>query len=545
MAEEKENRQEMLLPWTSSLIELSEADGIDENLALVYHTMLQILIFEEDGKLHHVSSALMYVALNEMGIKSNLCAGVVETENGMRISGSWIEISGKIFDMSGYFIEEGPRRQPVFNSMDLDTREPTKSVYGVSGYHPWARDIQIMTGEKLAVMSVLSAEYAKDEQGEPKQAWNLLYLIFKAVNRLDLFPKESGNDVMQAIYNRYKDLSWTLKDKEKPLHENFMSDMQAYAEMMSKQYQKNTNKIKFLSETENQAVLKRITRKHPSDVIELSHENDKKLVAMWTKGMGIKEGQTHVLPSDIFFAHTIPLMDCRIIIETQSGEEVKLRTVIFDDYIKHIEDAQNGDMVEVGAMLIEDEDQNALITVLKVLKGENILFLATSHGYRGIKKEDRERIANVVTEESIIKLWFPCAQTWYGIQIALLHPIIKQVFSKPQRAAQTKSKPRKNAKKKKQTTVTYTKQHNMRSIDLDDYFYGQAQQTTAGQNLGTGTKIKRQALLWYVIGHWRNKGKPNQKFIQGFWKGALRNLKQDMPEPNRKREIAQEEPSED
>ena len=38
-------------------------------------------------------------------------------------------------------------------------------------------------------------------------------------------------------------------------------------------------------------------------------------------------------------------------------------------------------------------------------------------------------------------------------------------------------------------------------------------------------KINRKCLCWYVIGHWREYKNGNKIFIQGYWKGALRNAK--------------------
>ena len=47
---------------------------------------------------------------------------------------------------------------------------------------------------------------------------------------------------------------------------------------------------------------------------------------------------------------------------------------------------------------------------------------------------------------------------------------------------------------------------------------------------------QRNTLVWYVIGHWRHYKNGSLVFIQGHWKGPLRQLKKNLDE-TREREI--------
>ena len=51
----------------------------------------------------------------------------------------------------------------------------------------------------------------------------------------------------------------------------------------------------------------------------------------------------------------------------------------------------------------------------------------------------------------------------------------------------------------------------------------------------SGKKNKRHALLWHVIGHWRTYKSGKKVFVQPYWKGALREVKN--MEEAREREI--------
>jgi Transglutaminase-like superfamily len=79
----------------------------------------------------HFLSSIMYVLLNEQGIKSELCIGEVKTGE-QYFDHSWIEINGKVFDVAIQITLDGRRNPPVFANYDLGTGSPTQLVYGSS-----------------------------------------------------------------------------------------------------------------------------------------------------------------------------------------------------------------------------------------------------------------------------------------------------------------------------------------------------------------------------------------------------------------------------
>lgn len=77
----------------------------------------------------HLSSSVMYVLFSEQGISSELCIGEVQRPNGLYFDHSWVEIDGKVFDLSIQRTLDGEQNAPVFAGYDLDTGYLTKFNY--------------------------------------------------------------------------------------------------------------------------------------------------------------------------------------------------------------------------------------------------------------------------------------------------------------------------------------------------------------------------------------------------------------------------------
>lgn len=99
-------------------------------------------------------------------------------------------------------------------------------------------------------------------------------------------------------------------------------------------------------------------------------------------------------------------------------------------------------------------------------------------------------------------------KTWYGVQIALLHPELKTIFSKHKSRSIIQNKSHNSSKKKRK--VKYQKIMRIEDNDYDEVV-----------NKRT---INRKCLLWYVIGHYRERN-GKKYWVDGFWKGALRATK--------------------
>ena len=108
---------------------------------------------------------------------------------------------------------------------------------------------------------------------------------------------------------------------------------------------------------------------------------------------------------------------------------------------------------------------------------------------------------------------------WYVIEIALLHPQIREAIPSPKREAKTVWK----GKRRNKRTTTYVRKHYIRK-------------NAVTEAIGGGKRTRR-TLAWYVIGHWRHYKDGHTVFIKGYWKGALREMHQNVDE-GRDRTIA-------
>lgn len=281
--------------------------------------------------------------------------------------------------------------------------------------------------------------------------------------------------------------------------------------------------VKVLSDERCDEVWSHIKASHPSDVIKLTGAEDSQLIGLWEKSV-----EDVTIPSDLFFAGTIPLMDCRIVVdETEccgDGKVVSYRVVIFPDYAKQIRTAEANGPVNVGAVLTDPVHGAYSFIPFYVVKGVDSLMFS-GIGYHGLPKEYVKRAEETVSMQSVAQMAISFLETWYGIQIALLHPVVREVFRHPRTAPDTTDSGVQRGKRKNR--VKYVKVHVINSDALNTAMYGESK------------SYIRRALVWYVIGHWRACADGRKTFVKPFWKGPLRELKKTLE--NRERVIVSTE----
>jgi len=269
--------------------------------------------------------------------------------------------------------------------------------------------------------------------------------------------------------------------------------------------------VPYMSDKDTADIIKEVDKSQPSDKICITNVEDQQLIDLWKSGT-----KMNGIPADLFFANSIPLLDCRIVVDERpkGGIIISYRVVIFEDYPKKIEIAGMNESVIVGAVLIPITGRKGEFLIpLVVVKGVDRLAIApiafkdTSETF---KKDFKSKIRNGEFIDSINSF----IGTWYGIQIALLHPDVKEVFQKPQEIRDYDS-PKNNSNGNKKPKLRYIKKHVINKDDLEKRIY-----ETSGS-----PKRERKVLLFHVIGHWRTYKNGKKIFIQPYWKGKLRNVK--------------------
>lgn len=264
-------------------------------------------------------------------------------------------------------------------------------------------------------------------------------------------------------------------------------------------------------------IRKKVNNCSPDDVICLSDSDDKYLSTFW------KKGTEFGAPSDLFFADTIPLLDCKITVDetmVPNGKSISYRVTVFDDYKEIINKSQDN-IVCVGAITFPDNSIGKYIEAvpLFVCNGNDYMIVQGVLFSNLYKKKHGS-----LTFGQVVKMANEFYVTWYGIQIALLHPLLKEITEKRTLVSDWQSKDTNGYTKRK---VKY-----IRKLVLDKNEIEKALQKT-----NNGRPINRKTLVWYVIGHWRHYQNGKKIFIHPYWKGALRELKSSINE-QRERTIA-------
>lgn len=289
--------------------------------------------------------------------------------------------------------------------------------------------------------------------------------------------------------------------------------------------------VEFLQELDNIVLLDKISRSSPSDIIKLTKCGDSKIMSLWTSRMNPHTSGLGVeIPSDLFFAKTIPLLDCRIIVDEtneKNGMSVQYRVVVFSDYKEIIDSACDDEFCMVGAVITEFDACSSFVYPISVVRGVDGLLL-TKVGYINMDIGLRSYLSQNMPMLLAAQTAGSFLETWYGIQIALLHPIIKDVFKICGRMKNPEY--RKASTNERRNIVKYIKQHQVDEMEFDNMMYdGSDIKDSEKKN-----KIARHTLVWYVIGHWRTFKDGKKTFVQPHWKGALKDIKKNIDDRERK-----------
>lgn len=273
----------------------------------------------------------------------------------------------------------------------------------------------------------------------------------------------------------------------------------------------------------NKRVIAKIRKSSPSDIICVDMKGDFYLQDLF----GASEH--FVPPADIFFAKTIPLMDCVISVDETSEKDGRIctcRVVIFDDYSELIDkaEAENDEdtAIVVGALLPADNPYVAL--PIAVVRGVDGICGCGIVKAKCVKQKEPN-----ITNEQLSQIVSSYYRTWYGIQISLLHPEIKNVYKKYTYSGYKDNDNKAESIQGIRRTM-YIKKHYITADEMDNAL--QSNRPEEGHR-----KYGRQCLVWYVIGHWRTLQSGKKVFVSPHWRGKLREIKQNLDNNERIRDI--------
>lgn len=229
-----------------------------------------------------------------------------------------------------------------------------------------------------------------------------------------------------------------------------------------------------------------------------------------------------IVRGDILLAGTIPSPDIEMVIPDMN---VRGRVCVLDkdSILDSIRNVKDGHPFLIGFIDIIVLDhikfrvalrmfENLVFDWVPIVKVPNPIYQLED------EKAQREAIEEVSSFRDILFL------SWYGIQIALLNPVLEARFHR-ETVPYDDNKKRTNNKKK--APKRYVKKITLG--DISDITFAKEK----GRH-----QIKEP--FWWVTGHWRNQAtKEGHKriFIKGYWKGILREVAEEKNQEPREREI--------
>lgn len=276
--------------------------------------------------------------------------------------------------------------------------------------------------------------------------------------------------------------------------------------------------VRFMNDERNKELWSKINETNPSDRITLTFDDTKHLKRLWNESSPAADAGT---PADILISGNIPLTDVEISIKEENAPVDTYRIVIFKDYQQIIEENEEA---LVGALIVYIGPRQIALPLF-VMHGVNVIAFTDDVGHVGLTEQMiREKKIPVNT---LFKMAGFVLDAWYGTMIALLHPVVKDVFRKG--AKQKEKITYIDEKGNRKRIVRYVKQRYVGTEKLIDAITGGGQSRTY------------HALVWHVVGHWRRLPSGQKTFVRPYWKGAMRSLKRNLDEVERQLVLPEEE----
>ena len=246
----------------------------------------------------------------------------------------------------------------------------------------------------------------------------------------------------------------------------------------------------------------------PTDQIKMSYDDIDSLIKL-VEDAGKRAGKP--VSADIIWAETIPLEHFVLIVEHPASSNlysIEYKFDIIDDKVINddglmffgamtvtLHTRSQGDIEVCGPMVCTDEAfaESRLVEYIKYHGRIFPIDLVPTDWLL----ELRERMVNAM-------------HMFYAVEVALLNPVVETVFVES--ATTVPLETTKPVGKNKRAKIKYIKRHTIRM--------------SAVNNALEKRGFVRHTNLWYVTGHWRTYANGKRVFIKGYWKGALRSLKE-------------------
>ena len=232
-----------------------------------------------------------------------------------------------------------------------------------------------------------------------------------------------------------------------------------------------------------------------------------------------------IIRGDIFVAGTVPSPNIEM---HWGGSKARIFILDKDTIINSIKEYDDKNPFVIGKVEVHTPTDkgiqkiemalimftNLMLEWSPIIKVSNAIFNASDEALRILALEACK----------VRDLFFA---SYYGIQLALLNPVIAERFHRETVPYEDKTAVNKRGNKKK-PPKRYVKR-----ITIDDISDIEISREKKAHHI--------KEPFWWVTGHWREYKSGKRIFIKGYWKGILRDAAEDIQSTPREREIVFEE----
>lgn len=264
------------------------------------------------------------------------------------------------------------------------------------------------------------------------------------------------------------------------------------------------------------------------ETIVITEEIQDKLISIIPMEKHTNDNTRCIIRGDIIVAGTIPSPDIEMVLDFPKMKDVSGRIILLpkEDILEMIKTTSSPDenSIPIGFLEINIAHMTKVTIMLRMLDDLRFDWFPIIKVPQRIKNMSNEELLRESLEE-ICKIRDTFFLSWYGIQIALLNPVLEARFHRTTAPYEDRKTIKKNGGKK-------PPKRYVKKITIDDI-----SDLTFAKEKGHH-QIKEP--FWWVTGHWRNqKTKDGHKriFIEGYWKGILREVAEEKNQEPRERVI--------
>lgn len=222
--------------------------------------------------------------------------------------------------------------------------------------------------------------------------------------------------------------------------------------------------------------------------------------------------------SDIFFAKQVAVLDMEIFLTKEvAGQSVvyESRIQIDENYASNLDNLDMSGKMEDSSIAvgylelrIPCVENKGFVFQFGVVQGFDTVILDERNAHYGFTDEELSDFVKYFTLKDVITLCTKHLQTWYTIQMALLHPVVSQLFVS---GNTMKDKRRKLLGHK---MVKINRRLRFNKVTMEDVV-----------RIRENNPMIRKTMAWYVMGHWRTCKSGKVTFVAPYWKGPLKDMK--------------------